>query len=142
MGHDLNGAVIWALVMNASRVRVLRGLTETAPTELISACPARHLRHILSGAPAQPARPTQAMGADLSEFVRETLRCLEILRRAGDFEYLALVAPLPVMICTEAEMPQRLGAEVRWRQTADLVAVPEPALRAAVLRLIATAPGS
>lgn len=137
MGHDLPGAMPWALVMNASRVRVLRGLAEDAPPELVATSAARHLREHLRGTPADPA---EAIGADLTEFVRETLGCLAILQRAGDFDCLALVAPSAVMARTDAEMPRQLGRGVRWRQVADLVPLPDPVLRAALLRLVETGP--
>ena len=132
MGPDFSDPMLWALVMNASRLRILRGLADDAPPELVSTASARHLREHLGG---EPVVASEAIGADLTEFVRESLGCLAILRQAGDFEHLALVAPATVMSCTDKEMPPQLGPGVRWRHVADLVTLPDNELRAAVRRM-------
>lgn len=113
----------WALVVNAARCRILRGVGNKrtdAPAELVLRSEARSLRDIMSD---KPGRSFSSMGGgrrsameyagdpiaeDQREFIRQITALLESHRRAGDFDRLAVFAEHDMLGHLRQMMPQTL----------------------------------
>lgn len=98
---------IWALVINAARCRILRGLStsgEAALAELVLRSEARNLRDIMSDKPGRSfaskgggRRPSMEYASDpiaddQRDFIRQVTALLESHRRADDFDQLMVFA--------------------------------------------------
>jgi protein required for attachment to host cells len=114
---------IWALAINSTRSRILRGLSPSdygAPAELVLRCEARNLREIMSDKPGRSfasagggRRSAMAYSSDLiaedqRDFIRQVIAVLESHRRAGDFGSLAVFAEHDMLGHLRQLMPQAL----------------------------------
>jgi protein required for attachment to host cells len=113
----------WALAINSSRSRILRGLSlgdEEAPAELVMRSEARNLRDIMSDKPGRSfaaagggRRSAMEYSSDLiaedqRDFVRLVLAVLESHRRAGEFDRLAIFAEHDILGHMRQLMPPAL----------------------------------
>ena len=113
----------WALVLNGTRCRVLRGLSgsdKDAPSELVLRSEARNLRDIMSDKPGRSfaskgegRRSAMDYGSDpiaedQRDFLRQIIALLESHRRAGDFDQLAIFADQDMLGHLRKMMPQSL----------------------------------
>ena len=117
----------WALVMNATRARILRGLSPGAPPELVMRAGHRRLRAMLADRrglelPAGSQVP-DPLHEDDRDFVREVVAMLEAHRLAGDFEVLTVIAAPRTYELLHEAMPGRLAARVHRRTERNLAAV-------------------
>lgn len=141
--------MLWILVMNATRARILRGLDPSGKPlrpELAMRSAHRLMRDALSGAvPAALGRRStvQALQHSLREddaaFASQVASFLETHRMAGDFGQLAVVAKPEVLQPLEAAMPQRLRGVMTERITMDLIDLGVIELAARVAALLQTA---
>lgn len=114
----------WALVVNGSRCRILRGISakgEEVPAELVLRSEARNLRDIMSDKPgrsfssgARGRRSAMEYGSDpvaedQREFIRQIIALLESHRRAGDFDKLAIFAEHDMLGQLRQMMPDTLA---------------------------------
>ena len=140
----------WALVCDAARARIVRGLeTEAAgaPPEFIVKARARHLRRVLCErhAPTPEGGGIGRPGAagpvleDIREFARESLMGLLGHFRAGEFQRLALFAPPRTLDVLRGEMPAPLHGAVVCERALDLVGLPEEDLRKRLVDMLGTA---
>lgn len=139
----------WALVMNGTRARVLRGLengVSDKTIELVSKAQSSHLRDILSdksgrsfASDGSGRRSAMEPGSDpilrdMQEFAVDTIALLERHGRAGDFEKLAIFAAPRMLGILRRELPATLREKVILEEAANYVALPQTELRRTVLK--------
>ncbi len=118
-----NNSRTWALVMNGTRCRILRGLVrdqDDALAELVLRSEFRNLRDIMSD---KPGRSFPAMGGgrrsamaysndpiaeDQREFIRQVIALLDSHRRAGEYDRLAIFAEHDMLGHLRQMMPRTL----------------------------------
>lgn len=137
----------WALVLNGSRCRILRGVSSKGikvPTELVLRSEARNLRDIMSDKPGRSftssgggRRSAMEYGSDplaedQREFIRQIISLLESHRRAGDFDKLAIFAEHEMLGHLRQMMPQTLTDMVIREVPKNLVQLSAPELAEAV----------
>lgn len=155
MGAFMAAVKTWALVMNGTRARVLRGLengVSDATIELVSKAKSTHLRDILSdrsgrsfASDGSGRRSAMEPGSDpimrdMQDFASETIDFLERHRRAGDFQKLAILAAPRMLGILRREMPATLHDKVILEEPTNYITLPQTELRKAVLRLLKTRP--
>ncbi|MDP2063781.1 MAG: host attachment protein [Phaeovulum sp.] len=137
----------WALVMNSTRARILRGVRkgghQGAP-ELVLRAPHRALRGILSGVPRDAAPPpgpgrcpalqctSDPVREDATAFVEEVVVLLETHRKAGDFDRLAIFASQEVLGTLDKHLTAGLKAVTSSEVARDLMQESEPDLMRSV----------
>lgn len=114
----------WALVLNGTRCRILRGLSGTAdnaPSELVLRSESRNLRDIMSDKPGRSFASkgggrrsameysSDPVAEDQRDFIRQVIAVLESHRRAGDFERLVVYAEHDMLGQLRHLMPQALA---------------------------------
>jgi protein required for attachment to host cells len=129
----------WALAMNATHARIVRGLELTGagrPAELVLRTENRHLKDIMADRPGRSftsmdGGPRSAMAyaadpirEDQREFVRQVVRMLEAHRLAGDFDALAVCAAPAVTCLLRDEMPSRLAATILGEISRNVMHLP------------------
>jgi len=139
----------WALVLNNSRCRILRGVSskgDKVPTELVLRSEARNLRDIISDKPGRSftssgggRRSAMEYGSDplaedQREFIHQIIAILESHRRAGDFDNLAIFAEHDMLGQLRQMMPQTLAELVIREVPKNLVQLSAPELAEAVSR--------
>ncbi|MDM7932210.1 host attachment protein [Tabrizicola sp.] len=117
-------SVTWALVLNAARCRILRGLSargDDVPSELVLRAESRNLRDIMSDKPGRSfaskgagrrsamAYSSDPVAEDRREFIHEVIALLESHRRAGDFDKLAVFAEHEMLGYLRQIMPPSLA---------------------------------
>ena len=145
----------WALVLNGSRCRILRGITHkdsVRPTELVLRSVSRNLRDIMSDKPGRSF--TSAGGGrrssmeyagdpiaeDRQEFLGQVIAVLESHRRAGDFDQLAVFAEHGMLGHLRQMMPQTLAGLVIREAPRNLLHLSAHDLADAVSRSLQDAP--
>ena len=129
------GRVIWALVLNATRARILRGVAPgdgPAAPELVLRSEQRHLRDMISDKPGRSfasagggrrsamSAPSDPVREDERAFVREVIAVLESHRLAGDFDLLAVFASPEMLGILRALTPDGLRARIVAETTKNL----------------------
>ena len=114
----------WALVLNGTRCRILRGVSgkgEDVPAELILRSESRNLRDIMSDKPGRSFSSggrgrrsameysSNPVAEDQREFIRQIIALLESHRRAGDFDKLTIFAEHDILGQLRQMMPQTLA---------------------------------
>lgn len=114
----------WALVINAARCRILRGVGVTGDevlAELVLRSEARNLREIMSDKPGRSASSagdgrrsameyaSDPVAEDQRDFIRQVIALLESHRRAGDFDRLAVFAENDMLGHLRQMMPRALA---------------------------------
>jgi protein required for attachment to host cells len=133
----MNGPRTWALVMNSTRARILRGLATVdgeEHVEIVSRASLRHTRDVLAGLsdPSDPDRrhtESNAVIRDMQDFAAEIGDMLEQHRRAGDFARLAVFAPPRMLALLRTEFPATLRTAVVLEQAVNMINLPEHELR-------------
>lgn len=141
----------WALVSNAVRARILRGL-ENGETEdlveLASKAASTHLRDIYSDKPGRSMSSDQSgrrsamehgadpVRRDMQDFARETWDFLEQHHRAGDFGALAILAEPRMLGILREEMPATLRDAIKLERPVNLVQLTEEKLRETVRDIV------
>lgn len=140
----MGGSRTWALAMNGTRARILRGVEDSDgedPVELVSRAHATHLRDIMSDQPGRSyssgsigRRSGIELGSDpilrdMQDFASETAEFLEKHRRAGDFARLAVFAEPKMLGILRKESPATLWATVILDRPLNLIALSERELR-------------
>ena len=133
----MNGPRTWALVMNSTRARILRGLATVdgeEHVEIVSRASLRHTRDVLAGLsdPSDPERrhtESNAVVRDMQDFAAKTGEFLEQHRRAGDFARLAVFATPRMLAILRTEFPATLRKAVVLELPMDLITLPERELR-------------
>lgn len=135
--------VIWALILNATRGRIIRSLQEAQSaltTELVvrakqlklstrMGASAMPLGTLARGERASALRHYQdALREDEETFAREVVMLLDAHRRAGDFDSLIVVSPSDMMERLLAEMSQPLKLKIEATVIANLTHEPAPQL--------------
>lgn len=125
MKRDTSGT--WALVINGTRCRVLRGVSangEDSLSELVLRSEARNLRDIMSDKPGRSFASTgggrrsaleyasDPIAEDQREFIRQVIAILDSHRRAGDFDKLAVFAEHDMLGHLRRMMPRTLAGLV------------------------------
>jgi len=139
----------WALVMNGTRARILRGICsidDKGPIELVMKSEARNLRDILSEK-QQPAFAAKTAGRrplvqtasdpiaeDQREFIRQVIALLESHRRAGEFDRLAVFAGSDVLGNLHNLMPRSLHDMLQCEVSTNLLHLPEKELCRVITR--------
>lgn len=138
----------WALVMDAVRARVLRGVEDAdgeEPVELVSRAASTHLRDIMAdkagrsfASDGSGRRSGMELGSDpirrdMQDFAAETAEFLERHRRAGDFTRLAVFADPKMLGILRAEFPATLWETVFLDRPLNLISLPERDLRERVV---------
>ncbi|MBW6505127.1 MAG: host attachment protein [Rhodobacteraceae bacterium] len=118
---------LWALVMNATRARILRGVrkdSQQGETELVLRAPHRALRDIMSDRPGRTAASSgrgrrsameyasDPVREDAVAFAKEVVVLLETHRKAGDFDRLAVFASQDMLGIVRKELTDGLKATV------------------------------
>jgi protein required for attachment to host cells len=118
-----DNARTWALAINSSRSRIVRGLgqeADGAPVELVLRSEARHLRDIMSDKPGRSFASTgggrrsamdyagDPIAEDQREFIRQVIAVLDSHRRAGEFDKLAVFAEHDMLGHLRQMLPQTL----------------------------------
>ena len=139
----------WALVLNGTRCRILRGLSgrdEDAPSELVLRSEARNLRDIMSDKPGRSFASTgggrrsamdynsDPLVEDQRDFIRQIIALLESHRRAGDFDRLAVFADHDMLGHLRKMMPQSLADLVIYEVPKNLLHLSPQELAEAVSR--------
>lgn len=139
----------WAVVLNGARCRILRGVSgrgEDAPAELVLRSESRNLRVILSDRPGRTFPPaaggrrsamdcgSDPLAEDQRDFIRQIIALLEIHRRAGDFDMLAVFAEHDMLGHLRQMMPPTLADLVIREVPKNLVQLSAQDLAAAVSR--------
>lgn len=147
-GTAMGGTRTWALVMDAVRARVLRGVQDADgedPVELVSRASSTHLRDIMadkagrsfasdgSGRRSAMEPGSDPVRRDMQDFAAETADFLEHHRRAGDFSRLAVFADPKMLGILRTEWPATLWETVFLDLPLNLVSMPERDLRERVL---------
>ena len=147
-GGMMRGSRTWALVMDGTRARILRGVMDhdgEDTVELVSRSPSTHLRDIMADRPGRSfssgsagRRSGKELGSDpilrdMQDFATETTDVLEKHRRAGDFARLAVFAEPKMLGILRAECPTALWDTVFLDMPLNLVALSERDLRSRVL---------
>lgn len=140
---------IWALVLNTTRARILRGLDlrgMSQESELVvrsrqdgllallnrAALPPRAVRR---RAPVYLAPDHQdAFRLDAEIFAREVVMFVDAHRRASDFGGLYVASSPSMMLILDGQLPQLLRTKIRVIVAADLVREPASRLSAAFAR--------
>lgn len=122
-----NTTKTWALAINGSRCRILRGLLSDradALPELVLRSEARNLRDIMSDKPGRSFVSTgggrrsameyasDPLAEDQREFIRQVIALLDSHRRAGGFDRLAVFAEHDMLGTLRQMMPQSLRDKV------------------------------
>lgn len=149
----MSAPATWALVMNGTRARVLRGLEDgngKDPIELLSRAPSTHLRDVMADKPGRSfasegggRRSAMELGSDpirrdMQDFAGEVADLLETHRRAGDFHRLAIFADPHMLGILRAEFPATLWETVFLDMPMNIVSLSQDALRDRVLEHIHT----
>jgi protein required for attachment to host cells len=133
----------WALVLNTTRARILRGLRKDlrqGASELVLRAPHRALRDIMADKPGRTA--TSSGGGrraameyasdpvleDARAFVAEVVVVLETHRKAGDFDQLAIFASADMLGMLRKQMTDGLQAIVTHETAKNLLHLSEPDL--------------
>jgi protein required for attachment to host cells len=139
----------WALALNSTRSRILRGLSESSETtqaELVLRSEARNLRDIMSDKPGRSfasagggRRSAMEYSSDLvaedqREFIRQVIALLESHRRAGEFDRLAVFAEHDMLGHLRQLMPDALRDLVICEVPKNLLHLSTQDLPAAILR--------
>ncbi len=137
----------WALVMDATRARILRRIDSVngeEPVELVSKAGQKHLQANMipaqpphpNGQPVAPVLKGDPVRDDMQDFAHQTLSYLDAHHRCDDFERLAIFAS-PAMLGTLLQaLPAGLKRSVMMDGPLNLIALPEAELRARVRQLI------
>lgn len=122
---------IWYLVMNSSRLRILRGLPGAngpAVAELAMQSGRPFLRDFLGDRshrkPEQASSGFDPVRADMVQFLHEIAEFLTAQRHGDGFEALVLVAPPEVLARWHAEVPGDLQSAVCCEVARNLVRLP------------------
>lgn len=144
-----NNSRTWALVMDGTRCRVLRGLATTkedALTELVLRSEFRNLRDIMSD---KPGRSFSSMGGgrrsameyssdpiteDQREFIRQVIALLDSHRRAGEYDRLAVFAEHDILGHLRLMLPGTLHDMVICEVPKNLLQLSAADLRDAILQ--------
>lgn len=147
----------WALVLNGSRCRILRGLSspsDEALSELVLRSESRKLRDIMSDKPGRSFASkgggrrsameysSDPVAEDQREFIRQIISLLESHRRAGDFDRLAIFAEHDMLGQLREMMPQSLADLVVREVPKNLLHLSEQDLLEAVSRGLPDGPGN
>ncbi len=143
------GPRVWALVSNGVRARILRGLgdgSHVEPIELISKAALNHLREAVAdkGTAAEKGNGMSGRGSpasdpirsDMLDFARDMLALLERHHRAGDFDWLAIVAPPEMLDILRRELSATMRPSVVLDHPQNLIRLPTAELRATVRRML------
>lgn len=137
----------WALVMNSTRARILRGVRKDSHqggSELVLRAPHRALRDIMSERPRETVPPPAGgrrpalqyapdpVREDARAFVEEVVTLLETHRKAGDFDQLAIFAPQDVLGTLHDHLTEGLKAVTCSEVAKDLMQESEPDLMRSV----------
>lgn len=150
-------ASTWALVADGVRARILReleaGTDTSAPvSELVSRSRSQHLRDIMSDKPGGTRLPDRGgrrsamdysadpIRRDMQDFAREIIEHLDMHRRAGDFQSLAIFAAPHMLGILRQSTPPALGRTVILEDARNLVPLGEAELREVVREAIRSAP--
>lgn len=127
---------IWALVMNTTRARILRGVREhnhLGAAELVLRTPHRALRDIMADKPGRTATSSgggrrssmqyasDPVHEDAVAFAREVVVLLETHRKASDFDSLAIFASEEMLGILRKELTDGLKAVVTKEITKNLM---------------------
>lgn len=144
-----NNSRTWALVMNGTRCRILRGLVtpkENALAELVLRSEFRNLRGVMSG---KPGRSFTSMGGgrrsaleyssdpvaeDQREFIRQVIALLESYRRADEYDRLVVFAEHNMLRHLRQMMPADLREMVIREVPKNLLQLSAQDLPNAILR--------
>ena len=135
----------WALVMDAMRARILRGFENpdgAAPLEIVSQAASHNLRRLIETGgvehetAAEIRRGTQL---DTQSFVQKVLEFVEIHRRTGDFDRLAIIAAQPILDVIHQEISPALKRTVFVENPTNLTPLAAPDLFERVRDFIAKA---
>jgi protein required for attachment to host cells len=127
---------LWALVLNTTRARILRGVRadiHDGPAELVLRTPHRALRDIMADKPGRAA--TSAAGGrrtaleyssdpvheDAVAFAKEAVTLLETHRKAGDFDRLAIFASEEMLGIIRKELTDGLKAVIATEVAKNLM---------------------
>jgi protein required for attachment to host cells len=153
MGRD--STKTWALAINSTRCRILRGLSpdeEGSLAELVLRSEARNLRDIMADKPGRSfasagggRRSAMEYSSDLiaedqRDFVRQAIAVLESHRRAGDFERLAVFAEHNMLGHLRQLMPPALHDMVICEVPKNLVQLSTQELPKAISRELKDGP--
>ncbi|MGR3527053.1 MAG: baeRF12 domain-containing protein [Paracoccaceae bacterium] len=144
-----NNSRTWALVMNGTRCRILRGIAtakDDALTELVLRSEFRNLRDIMSD---KPGRSFTSMGGgrrsamayssdpvteDQREFIRQVISLLDSHRRAGEYDRLAVFAEHDILGHLRLMLPRTLRDRVICEVPKNLLQLSAADLRDAILQ--------
>lgn len=129
----MNHTRTWALVMNGTRARILRGLANVdgeEHVEIVSRASLRHIRDVLAGLTdpsdeEQRQAQSDAVICDMQDFTAETGELLELNRRAGDFARLAVFATPQMLAILRTEFPATLRTAIFLEQEMNLINLPK-----------------
>jgi protein required for attachment to host cells len=139
----------WALVLNGSRCRVLRGVSrdgDDLPVELVLRSEFRNLRDIMSDKPGRSFSSagggrrssieygSDPVAEDQREFIRQVIALLESHRRAGEFDRLAVFAEHEMLGHLRQLMPKTLSDLVIREVPKNLLHLSEKELAEVVSR--------
>lgn len=134
----------WAVICGPSRARILRGLDAAGPRRVALTLRARqeNLRRLVAvptgrwlGGP-DPGAARACLDADLRSFAAGIAALLEAHRLAGDFAWLVITAPTPMLPLLHEACAPGLHGCVLAELAADLVATGEEDLRRRLAALI------
>lgn len=135
----MNRERLWSLVLNGTRARILRGLSDddgSLASELVVRAEHRRLREILTDAsragPSRGETDKEQTGGDRPhpvledqrDFIRQVIAVLETHRLAGDFAQLAVFAAPDALGMWHQEVPERLAALVVREVRKTLIHLP------------------
>jgi protein required for attachment to host cells len=117
----------WALAMNGTRARIVRGLGaggDTGPAELVLRSDGRRLRAMMETRQGRPASSPNGrrrsalengydpVAEDRNDFIRQVIAVLDSHRRADEFDRLAVFAERDTLTNLRHLMPQSLQETV------------------------------
>lgn len=144
-----NSSRIWAVVMNGTRCRILRGLatnSDDALTELVLRSEFRNLRDIMSDKPGRAFIPTggarrsamiyssDPVAEDQRAFICQVIALLDSHRRAGEYDRLAVFAESDILGHLRLMLPGTLRDMVMREVARNLVQLPATDLQDAILQ--------
>jgi protein required for attachment to host cells len=144
-----DGSATWALAINSSRGRIVRGLAASevdAAAELVLRSEARHLRDVMSdklgrsfasrggGRRSAMDYGSDPIAEDQREFIRQVIALLESHRRAGEFDKLAVFAEHDMLGHLRQLMPQALREMVVCEMPKNLLHLSEQELPKVISR--------
>jgi protein required for attachment to host cells len=139
----------WALAINSTRSRILRGLSassEERQAELVLRSEARNLRDIMSDKPGRSFASrgggrrsameyaSDPVAEDQRDFIRQVIALLDSHRRAGDFDKLAVFAEHDMLGHLRQLMPQPLRDMVICEVPKNFLHLSEQELPEVILR--------